>query len=136
MFRMYRLTVFLSVVSWYPLAKTFERGPVAYAEWAIWLYSAIILLAAFSFFWNILSAGVVKPGFIDAIRVPIAAIALGLNSAYYHANFAEVRLQDLVSKPSVQYLWIGIEILLTLSIMLGIQSLEGIATKEKKPATA
>lgn len=121
MFKMYALTVFFAVAVWAAITAYFAKGPIADHATAIFFYGGMVPLTMYSFWWNIVRfKKVTMPPFLEAIRIPLAAIALGINSAYYGIKFVNPDTQKMIHSQAITNLWLGFEIVLTISLIVGI----------------
>lgn len=118
---MYVLTVAFAVAVWAAISAYFAKGPIADHATAIFFYGGMVPLTMYSFWWNIVRfKKITMPPFLEAIRIPLAAIALGVNSAYYGIKFVNPDTQKMIHTSAVTGLWLSFEIILTISLIVGI----------------
>lgn len=121
MFVKYIVTILFAFLAFIGVHAFTDDWQVQNGQEAVWYYGAIFSLAFTASWWNLMATiNASFPSFLEKISIPLAAIALGINSAYYHISFKEPALQALVQTPLIQYLWLGVEIGLILGLIIGI----------------
>lgn len=121
MLKMYGVTALFAVAAWVALSAIFARGPIEDHGMATVFYGGMVPLTTFAFWWNVVRfKNISLPPLFEQIRIPFGAIALGINSAYYNISFIDSKAQELLSMPAVKNLWLGFEVALTISLIIGI----------------
>ncbi len=123
MLRMYIITVSFAVAVWAVTHFYFSRGPITddSTRFVAFMCGGIIPLTVFGFFWNVVKfKGVKMPQVLEFIRIPWAAIALGINSALYKISFENAEVQREIRSPSIIVAWLLVEVVLVVSLIIGI----------------
>jgi len=99
-----------------------------------WKVQAGQPITSLAFWWNVINfKNLSLPPVLESIRIPLAAIALGINSAYYNISFVDQEAQKLAQTTMAKNLWLGFETVLTIALIIGLQRWNAIRTPAQSP---
>jgi hypothetical protein len=124
MFKKYGLTALLATLAWAITNYYYQINPMPNQEWAGFLYGVMMPPAIYACWWNL--DGIWKnifhfeiPPPFEKLRIPFAAVILGVNSAIYDIHYADTETM-LINDENVRNLWLGLEIALTIALIIGL----------------
>lgn len=121
--RMYFITLLFSLFA-FVMARSYIYGPQAPLdnEGAGYLYGAMFPAVILSVWWNVANfKGTSMPLIIARIRIPLAAITLGVNSAYYDIIFSNPEFPGILQTSIIKVNWLVFEALLSVALVIGIR---------------